>query len=145
MSLPYPFPSSQSTSLRMSRNPSRDTRPERAVRSALHALGLRFRVSHPLRLDGLTVRPDVVFTRSRVAVFIDGCFWHSCPTHGTTPRRNVDYWLPKLRRNVMRDHRVDEALAKAGWQVVRAWEHEGVESVVTKVLTALNTSPSVAR
>lgn len=136
----YPSPSSAATSLRMSRNPSRDTRPELLVRSALHSLGLRFRVSHPLRLDGLTVRPDVVFTRRRVAVFIDGCFWHSCPIHATTPRRNTDYWLPKLKRNVARDQRVDAALSLAGWRVIRAWEHEPVDSAVRRVVEALDSA-----
>lgn len=84
------------------------------------------------------MRPDIVFTRARLAIFIDGCFWHACPEHGTAPARNVDYWGPKLRRNVERDSRVDRALAEAGWMVFRAWEHEEVESVVDRVLAALD-------
>src|SRR5512146_2052423 len=126
MNSPYPVPADEATSKRMSRNRKRDTRAELAVRSALHARGLRFRVDHRLRLADLAVRPDVVFTRRRIAVFIDGCFWHACPEHGTTPGRNTDYWLPKLRRNVERDRRVDRALTDSGWQVIRAWEHEDV-------------------
>jgi DNA mismatch endonuclease, patch repair protein len=134
----YPAPADAATSKRMSRNRKRDTRPERAVRSALHARGLRFRVDHRLVLEELAVRPDIVFTRARLAVFIDGCFWHACPEHGTAPARNVEYWTPKLRRNVERDRRVDRALAAAGWTVLRAWEHEALDSVVHRVLAALD-------
>lgn len=108
----------------MRANPRRDTKPEVAARSAIHALGLRFRKDYPIRLARRTVRPDVVFTRRRVAVFIDGCFWHQCPAHGTQPRANAAYWAPKLERNVARDHEVDEALADAGWRVIRCWEHQ---------------------
>src|SRR4051812_45076559 len=115
--LPYPFPSDSAVSKRMSRNRRRDTRPEQSVRRALHARGLRFRVDHSLRFDDVTVRPDVVFTRWRVAVFVDGCFWHGCPQHGNVPRRNQSYWIPKLERNADRDHRIDSALLRAGWQV----------------------------
>jgi DNA mismatch endonuclease (patch repair protein) len=117
----------------MSRNRKRDTRPELAIRSALHARGLRFRVDHRLRLTEIAVRPDIVFTRRRIAIFIDGCFWHSCPQHGTSPKRNVSYWHPKLRRNVERDRRVDRALADSGWQALRYWEHEDVASVVDRI------------
>lgn len=134
---PYPFPADQATSKRMSRNGKRDTRPELAVRSALHARGLRFRVDHRLRLPELTVRPDIVFTRRRVAVFVDGCFWHACPIHGISPTRNAAYWTSKLRRNVERDRRVDHVLAEAGWKVIRVWEHEDVTSAVARVAAAL--------
>ena len=103
----------------MRRNPRRDTGPELALRSELHRRGLRFRKDLPLRVPGRVVRPDVVFTRARLAVFIDGCFWHRCPEHGTSPRSNSDYWRTKLDRNVARDHRVDEALAAAGWRSLR--------------------------
>jgi DNA mismatch endonuclease (patch repair protein) len=136
-SLPYPAPLDAGVSQRMSRNPRRDTRPERALRTVLHARGLRFRVDHPLRLPTLTVRPDVVFTRWQVAVFVDGCFWHSCPEHGNVPRRNLDYWVPKLQRNIDRDRRIDFALHDAGWRVVRAWEHESPEVVAANVVTVL--------
>lgn len=117
----------------MSRNRRRDTGPEHAVRRGLHAEGLRFRVDHPVRVDELLVRPDVVFTRCRVAVFVDGCFWHQCPEHGNLPGRNREYWLPKLERNVARDARVNMALTNAGWTVIRAWEHEPPSDVVAKV------------
>jgi DNA mismatch endonuclease (patch repair protein) len=121
----------------MRRNPRRDTAPEIALRSALHAQGPRFRKDLPVRLAARVVRPDIVFTRARVAVFVDGCFWHRCPLHGNVPRANGDYWGPKLERNVTRDHIVDQALAEEGWTVVRAWEHEPVEEVSVRVVGAL--------
>lgn len=121
----------------MSRNMRRDTQPERALRSSLHQRGLRFRVDYQLRLVDLNVRPDIVFTRWNVAVFVDGCFWHRCPEHGNTPARNRRYWVPKLNRNVVRDRRIDKALDAAGWTVVRAWEHEEPDLVVNRVLDAL--------
>jgi DNA mismatch endonuclease, patch repair protein len=108
----------------MRRNLRSGTRPEVLVRSELHRRGLRFRKDLPLRLSDRVVRPDIVFTRARLAVFIDGCFWHACPIHGNQPRANTDYWGPKLARNVARDRAVDAALAAAGWQVLRVWEHE---------------------
>lgn len=121
----------------MSRNRRRDTRPERALRSRLHARGLRFRVDHRLQLTAITAKPDVVFSRWRVAVFVDGCFWHGCPEHGNIPERNRDYWIPKLERNVARDGLVTSALQSAGWRVIRAWEHEPVDVVVISVLEGL--------
>lgn len=123
--LPYPHPTSAAVSERMRANPRRDTRPEVALRAELHRLGLRFRKDLPLRLPDRVVRPDIVFTRARLAVFVDGCFWHRCPEHGNVPRANSEYWGPKLERNVARDRLVDEALAAAGWTVLRVWEHEG--------------------
>ncbi|MCB0867348.1 MAG: DNA mismatch endonuclease Vsr [Solirubrobacterales bacterium] len=84
---------------------------------------------HPDRL----VKPDVVFTRQKVAVFVDGCFWHGCPEHGTTPKANSDYWKPKLERNMARDREVDFGLTAAGWTVVRVWEHDDPTTVAAKV------------
>ena len=135
--VPYPKPLNSAVATRMRRNRRRDTRPERALRSALHARGARFRVDHPIQLDGVRVRPDVSFTRWRVAVFVDGCFWHSCPRHGNTPDRNIAYWGPKLERNIARDRRVDTALTQAGWHVIRAWEHEPAPEVADRVLSAV--------
>jgi DNA mismatch endonuclease (patch repair protein) len=83
------------------------------------------------------VRPDVVFTRQRVAIFVDGCFWHSCPDHGNIPHRNREYWEPKLERNRARDRQVDLALAKSGWRVLRIWEHEPTQDAARKVARAL--------
>jgi DNA mismatch endonuclease, patch repair protein len=122
--LPYPVPTTEQVSVRMRQNRRRDSRAELALRSELHRRGLRFRVDLPIKLATRTVRPDVVFTRARLAVFVDGCFWHCCPEHGTTPRPNSAYWRPKLARNVARDREVDAGLAAEGWQVLRAWEHE---------------------
>jgi DNA mismatch endonuclease, patch repair protein len=83
------------------------------------------------------VRPDIAFTARRIAVFVDGCFWHVCPEHGTKPANNTWYWGPKLARNVERDRAADAALAAAGWRVVRIWEHESLEAAVAAVLTAV--------
>jgi DNA mismatch endonuclease (patch repair protein) len=102
-------------------------------------------VDHTVRATDVTVRPDVVFTRWRVAVFVDGCFWHGCPEHGNTPRRNVGYWGPKLERNAARDRRVDSALGAAGWHVIRAWEHEPTDAVARRILAVLDAARAVDR
>jgi DNA mismatch endonuclease (patch repair protein) len=121
----------------MQRNRRRDTKPEVALSSALHAAGLRYRRDYQLRSSsGVRVRPDFVFTRARVTVFVDGCFWHGCPQHGNTPSVNTQYWGPKLARNRERDERVTAALRDDGWTVVRAWEHEDVSSVADRVEAA---------
>ena len=121
----------------MQANRSRDTGPELAVRRSLHALGLRYRVA--IRPEpGLRRRADIVFTRQRIAVFIDGCFWHGCPEHQVIPKSNPDYWIPKLRRNVERDSESDAALGAAGWAVVHIWEHVGVGEAVELVERALD-------
>lgn len=134
----YPVPSSSAVSSVMRRNRKHDTRPELAVRRLLYARGRRYRVAPYLRLAaGISVRPDVVFLRQRVVVFIDGCFWHGCPEHGTTPRVNADYWGPKIARNRFRDERNTAALEAEGWFVVRAWEHEPAEDVIDRVERAL--------
>jgi DNA mismatch endonuclease (patch repair protein) len=106
----------------MRSNRSRDTKPEMAVRRLLHAAGLRYRIDYaPL---GGRRRADIVFPRMRIAVFIDGCFWHGCPTHATRPKENADYWDPKLDRNIERDLETTAELAAGGWTVLRFWEHE---------------------
>jgi DNA mismatch endonuclease (patch repair protein) len=110
------------------------TAPEIRLRSALHRLGYRFRKDFRLDLEGVRVRPDIVFTGRRVAVFVDGCFWHACPEHGRRPTRNEWYWTPKLEANAARDRRADRALESQGWICVRVWEHEPVESAVKKVI-----------
>lgn len=103
------------------------------LRSELHGRGLRFRVDLPIRVPGRVVRPDVVFTRVHLAVFVDGCFWHRCLEHGNVPRANSGYWGPKLDRNVARDREVDSALSAAGWEVLRAWEHDDPAAVADRV------------
>jgi DNA mismatch endonuclease, patch repair protein len=118
-----------------------NTKPEVALRQALHRQGYRFRKDYRLDLaDGKRVRPDIAFTARRVAVFVDGCFWHACPEHGSKPANNVWYWEPKLRRNVERDRAADAALSAAGWDVVRVWEHEPIDAAVTAVQAALTRS-----
>ncbi|WP_338156686.1 very short patch repair endonuclease [Saccharomonospora azurea] len=134
----YPGALNEGRSRNMQANRRTDTKPEVALRSELHRLGYRFRKDHRLDLPaGVRVRPDIVFTRRKVAVFVDGCFWHVCPQHGRQPARNEWYWNPKLRRNVERDRCADEALAQAGWQVVRVWEHEAVSDAVARVREVL--------
>src|SRR5919197_1597525 len=114
-----------------------DTTPERRVRSLLHAVGYRFRKDYRIDVPGARVRPDIVFVRRRVAVFVDGCFWHRCPEHGTSPRANSHYWGPKLAHNVARDQRVDRALQVAGWTVLRIWEHVAPEDAAARIIDAL--------
>jgi DNA mismatch endonuclease (patch repair protein) len=111
---------------------SRDTGPEVAIRRLLHARGLRYRVHHA-PLASLRRRADIVFTRRRIAVFIDGCFWHACPEHGHAVRTNSDYWSPKLLRNVERDRETDAVLIAAGWTVLRFWEHLAPERVAQEI------------
>lgn len=135
--LAVPEPSAPSVVAVMRGNRKRNTRPELRLRSELHRRGLRFRKDYQIRVGGRSVRADVVFTRQKLAVFIDGCFWHRCPDHGTAPRSNVSYWRPKLDRNVARDIAQTAALEAVGWLVVRVWEHESPGQAAGRVLTAL--------
>lgn len=114
-----------------------DTKPELAIRSALHRLGYRFRKDYRIVDDDVRVAADIVFTQARVAIFIDGCFWHRCPHHGNSPRANGEYWRRKLDRNVARDRHVEAVLAINGWRVVRIWEHETVEAALGRIQDAL--------
>jgi DNA mismatch endonuclease (patch repair protein) len=116
-------PSSLAASVRMRAVKQRDNEREVALRSALHRLGLRFRI-HAKIAPTIRARPDVVFAGARVAVFVDGCFWHRCPTHGTLPKANAAWWLAKLNANVARDEATNAALRALGWRVLRIWEHE---------------------
>lgn len=121
----------------MSRLGRRDTLPELALRSELHRRGLRFRVDRaPLR--GLRSRADIVFGPARVAVYVDGCFWHSCPEHATRPKSNAEWWERKLRRNQERDAETDLALREQGWEVVRIWEHEDPVEAADRVEEAVS-------
>jgi DNA mismatch endonuclease, patch repair protein len=135
--VPYPEPASQAATNVARGNRRTNTRPEVLIRSALHRRGLRFRKDHLLRVGGVRVRPDLAFTRWKVAAFVDGCFWHRCPDHSTTPSRNPDYWIPKLQANVERDRRVDGALMSEGWVVIRVWEHENVDAAATRIETVV--------
>jgi DNA mismatch endonuclease (patch repair protein) len=123
----------------MQGNKSRDTAPELAVRQRLHAAGLRFRVDYRPE-PSLRRTADIVFTKQRIAVFIDGCYWHACPEHGTVARANATYWSDKLERNVARDTDTTERLRAVGWTVLRFWEHEDPDVVATTVSSAVRRS-----
>lgn len=121
----------------MSKLGRRDTLPERAIRSELHRRGLRFRVDRA-PVPGLRSRADIVFGPARVAIYVDGCFWHSCPEHGTRPKANADWWERKLARNQERDRETDRVLHGHGWEVVRIWEHEDPVAAADRVEAAVN-------
>lgn len=129
----------------MRSNRSADTLSEKALRSAVHALGLRYRANRRIEVAGIYVRPDIVFTARRVCVFSDGCFWHRCPEHATDPKANSDYWAPKLLANVERDRRVDEALRSEGWTVIRVWAHEDPGEAAERVAALISLCPSRRR
>jgi DNA mismatch endonuclease (patch repair protein) len=134
--------SSEGTRRSMLGNTGRDTKPELAVRRLLHARGYRYRVDYrPIR--EVRSRADVAFTRRKIAVFIDGCFWHVCPIHATHPKANADYWAPKLARNVERDAETTVKLQAAGWTVLRYWEHEAPADVAAAIEAALRSEPHV--
>jgi DNA mismatch endonuclease (patch repair protein) len=120
-----------------------DSRLEQRLRRELHGRGLRFR-KHVGVLPGSSCRPDVVFSRAKVAVFVDGCFWHSCPIHATSAKANAAWWKSKLAGNVERDRRNDHALADAGWTVLRFWEHEPVASMADRIAAVLADPPTAA-
>lgn len=116
----------------MSRQSSRDTAPEVAVRRILHAAGLRYRVNVPV--PGMSRRTiDIVFPKAKVAVFLDGCFWHGCPQHATSPKSNAEWWRAKLDKNMARDVETTEYLEQEGWTVLRFWEHEPAEDVALRI------------
>ena len=114
-----------------------DTAPERLLRSELHRRGLRFRKNRRLHLFGRYVRPDIIFPRLAVAVFVDGCFWHRCPVHSSWPRANAAFWEEKFQRNVARDRLDDAVLTEAGWKVIRVWEHEDPAEAATRIVDQL--------
>jgi DNA mismatch endonuclease, patch repair protein len=129
-------PSSDAVSRRMSVQRRRDTEPEVLLRRELHRRGYRFRVNYPV--PGRRRRTiDIAFTRHRLAVFVDGCFWHACPTHATWPGANSTWWRQKLEGNRERDTETEALLAEAGWTVLRIWEHEGVADAARLVAEEL--------
>lgn len=115
----------------------RDTQPELALRSALHRAGLRYRVDYRVGEGRSAPRPDIAFPRLRIAVFVDGCFWHQCPEHGVMPKSNRAFWEPKLQANVERDARQTQHLEDAGWIVIRIWEHEPAEEGAARIQDAV--------
>lgn len=118
-----PQPSSPDASRRMAATRGSNNRVDRTLRSMLHRRGLRFWVQRRL-IPGSTRSVDIVFPRARLAVFVDGCFWHACPIHGTKPKANAEWWREKLGQNKERDRDSNKRLHELGWQVLRIWEHE---------------------
>ena len=144
---PDPPASSLLARRRMQLTPSRDTRPELRLRSALHREGLRYRVDvSPVK--GLRRRADAVFTRARVAVFLDGCYWHGCPEHCIWPKSNFDWWRDKIRKNQARDEDTNRRLTEEGWLVIRVWEHESAETAaqaIKRLVQARSASHSASK
>ncbi|MET9292726.1 very short patch repair endonuclease [Streptomyces sp. NPDC003077] len=134
-----PVPSSSGVSARMSRQGRRDTKPELAVRQLLHGAGYRYRLQY--RVPGMARRTvDIAFPGLRIAVFLDGCFWHGCPDHATSPKANADWWRNKLDTNMARDLETTAHLKDSGWEVLRFWEHEDPEAIAQRVVEAVRLS-----
>ncbi|MFD7579284.1 very short patch repair endonuclease [Kitasatospora sp. NPDC059817] len=133
--------SSPGTRRSMRSNKGRDTAPERRLRSLLHAEGLRYRVS-ARPLPDLRRTADLVFPKTKIAVFVDGCFWHGCPDHGTRPSANSSFWEKKLNRTRERDTETNEALKAAGWTVIRIWEHVPPDAAAEAVRAAIDARTS---
>jgi len=122
----------------MSRIKGKDTKPETTLRKALWRKGLRYRLHY--KIPG---RPDLVFVGARIAVFVDGCFWHGCPDHSVQPKSNADFWKKKLATNMERDKQINAKLSGLGWKVIRIWEHEvssELDAVVRRIEKAYHRS-----
>lgn len=130
--VPKPSPSSEAARARMRAAKPRDTAPEIALRSALRRKGLCFQIDER-PLQSLNRRADIVFRSAKVAVFVDGCFWHGCPIHGTRAKANAEYWNWKIKQNQERDLDTNRRLEAAGWVVIRVWEHEAPEEASQKI------------
>ena len=122
-------PLSAGVSRTMRRVRRKDTKPELVLRRELHRRGLRFRVD----FAGVPGRPDIALTKAKIAVFVDGCFWHGCPIHATYPKNNEEWWGRKLRRNRERDREVNRRLGEHGWIVLRYWTHDDVDEIADEV------------
>lgn len=131
--LAVPPASSTQALQRMRRQARSNTRPELALRRLVHRAGLRYLVDAPLPLQGVRRRADLLFRGAKVAVFVDGCFWHACPVHAAKPKSNAIWWFDKLAANVARDRDTDRRLTEAGWAVVRVWEHQPPEQAAAEV------------
>jgi len=121
----------------MQSNRRRDTTPELAIRRLLHRAGERYRVDFRAAAQGRRVHVDIAFPRRKLAVFVDGCYWHGCPIHATTPVTNRDYWVSKIAENRLRDEQQTAALRACEWSVLRIWEHEPAAEAVERILDAL--------
>src|SRR6266404_5015040 len=138
-------PVSRETSRRMAATRGRDNPRERALRSALHRRGLRFRLHRRLIPDNRRRTVDIVLVRQRIAVFLDGCFWHGCPRHGTQSKTNARWWREKLQDNRARDRDSARRLRALGWTVLRIWEHESIEraaALIQRTATRRAKAPS---
>jgi DNA mismatch endonuclease, patch repair protein len=124
----------------MIRQKRADTAPEVALRKELHGRGFRYRVDFQLPIHGRRRRADIAFTARRIAVFVDGCYWHACPVHGTWPAASSEWWRAKLEGNVRRDRDTDQRLAEAGWISLRFWEHDDPVAAADRVESVLRTS-----
>lgn len=134
-----PKPSSPEVSRRFRRTRQTGTSAEMAIRRELHRRGFRYRVGYKVSSKPRRVA-DIVFTRYRLAIFIDGCFWHGCPTHGTWPKNNAAFWRDKIEANRQRDYDTNRRLAVAGWHVLRVWEHEAPVEAADRIERRLNVS-----
>lgn len=135
--------SSPQSRTRMQAQRARDTAPELAIRRLLYQVGFRYRIDRS-PIPSLHRRADIVFGAARVAVFVDGCFWHSCPQHGTKPKSNADRWEAKLSRNRIRDRHTDQVLLDSGWLPVRVWEHEEPTVAASKIATIVRARTAAA-
>lgn len=120
----------------MAKIKSKDTKPEIFFRKLLYSKGIRYRTHYPI--DG---KPDVVIVSQKIAIFVDGCFWHKCPKCCRLPNSNKDYWIEKIEKNVKRDKKINETLKSKGWKVIRIWEHEikeNLEGALKKVIDSFN-------
>ena len=134
LSTTTPKASSSAAQRRMKATRQRDTAAELMLRAALTQLGFRYRVDYPL--VGTRRRADIVFVRQRIAVFVDGCFWHGCRQHGTWPKANAEWWREKIFTNRRRDRDTDQKLAAAGWLVLRFWEHHAPVAAAREIKKA---------
>ena len=125
----------------MQANRKVNTGPELKLRSELHRLGLRFRAV--LRPAGIKVAVDILFPGVKLAVFVDGCYWHGCPSHGTSPKTNSEYWVPKIARTRLRDQLNDEVLRTAGWEPIHVWEHEPVGEAAARIASLVKAKSAV--
>ncbi len=125
-------PSSPEASRRMQRVRQKNTSAESALRSELHALGLRYRIHVPVLTKPRRVA-DIVFAGARVVVAVDGCYWHGCPEHATWPKQNAEFWRAKIVANQVRDRDTDARLRADGWEVIRVWEHEKPREVASRI------------
>lgn len=130
-----PQPRDAATRRRLSAQGQRDTKPEIRLRSALHRRGLRYRVDCSIPVPRR--RADIVFPKQRVAVFVDGCYWHGCPDHATVPKHNADWWRSKLEANMERDRDTRQRLEAEGWIVLRVWEHQDPEQAAAEIEAAV--------